>query len=61
MYTHYLIHDIEYIETQIIRNRDFSINNRHAILEYAQQFDWINVIEKYYLPSIQKVRSYYDT
>ena len=55
------IHDIEYIETQIIRNRDFSINNRHAILEYAQQFDWIDVIKKYYLPSIQKVRSYYDT
>ena len=55
------IHDIGYIETQIIRNRNFSINNRHAILEYAQQFDWINVIEKYYLPSIQEVRSYYDS
>ncbi len=55
------IHDIGYIETQIIRNRNFSINNRHAILDYAQQFDWINVIEKYYLPSIQEVRSYYDS
>ena len=55
------INDLEYIETQIIRNRDFSIRNRHAIIEYACQFDWSNIIEKYYLPSIQKVRSHYDS
>ena len=55
------INDLEYIQTQIILNRDFSICNRHAILDYARQFDWSNVIEKYYLPSINKVRSYYDS
>ena len=55
------INDLEYIQTQTIRNRDFSIHNRHAIIDYARQFDWSNIIEKYYLPSIQKVRSNYDS
>ena len=55
------INDLEYIQTQTIRNRDFSIRNRHAIIDYARQFDWSNIIEKYYLPSIQKVRSNYDS
>ena len=55
------INDIEYIQSKIIDNRQFSINNRSAILKYARQFDWSNIIEKYYLPAIQKVRSHYDS
>jgi len=51
------IHDIKFVEEQIIKNRDFSINNRHAIIDYSRQFDWVNVIQKHYLPAIQKVIS----
>ena len=53
------INDIKYIETQIIINRDYSNSHRHDILEYARQFDWDNILEKYYFPSINKIRSDY--
>ena len=49
------VNDLEYVEKAIIENREYSVNNRQEILEYAEQFDWKNVIEKYYLPNIQKV------
>lgn len=55
------INDIAYIESQINRNREFSIRNRRVIIEYARQFDWNNIIKKYYLPAIQKVKSHYDS
>ena len=50
------IDDIKYIESQIKLNRDFSIEHRHDILEYARQFDWDNIIEKYYIPSINQIQ-----
>ena len=53
------INDIKYIETQIIINRDYSNSHRHDILEYARQFDWDNILEQYYFPSINKIRSNY--
>ena len=51
------INDIKYIETQIIINRDYSNSHRHDILEYARQFDWDNIIEKYYIPSINEIKT----
>jgi len=51
------ISDINYIEDQIVKNREYSISHREEILEYAKQFDWEQVIKNYYLPNIEKVMS----
>ena len=51
------IQDIKFVEEQIIKNRDFSILNRDAIIEYSQQFDWVNTVKQHYLPAVQKVIS----
>jgi glycosyltransferase involved in cell wall biosynthesis len=47
--------DIEYVEEQILKNRNYSINNREEILEYSKEFDWINIIQKYYIPSVERI------
>jgi len=49
------IKDIEYVESEIIKNRDFSVGHRSDIIDYSQQFDWKETIKKYYIPSIHKV------
>ncbi len=49
------IHDIEFVEYEIVKNRKYSINNRDEILEYAQTFDWVNVIRDTYIPNINEV------
>ena len=49
------INDTEYIEKVIIENREVSLQNRKDILEYSQQFDWKNVIEKYHLPFMKRI------
>jgi glycosyltransferase involved in cell wall biosynthesis len=49
------INDTEYIEKVIIENREVSLQNRKDILEYSQQFDWKNVIEKYHLPFMKQI------
>ena len=49
------INDIEFLEYEIIKNREYSINNRAEILEYAQKFDWINVIKDIYVPTIEGI------
>ena len=51
------ISDINYIEKQIVKNREYSISHREEILEYAKQFDWEQVIKNYYLPNIEKLMS----
>ncbi|MDW7640927.1 MAG: hypothetical protein SCG72_00830 [Nitrosarchaeum sp.] len=51
------INDIEYIESVIIKNREYSITHRKEILEYSKQFDWDNIIKNYYLPNIEKLIS----
>jgi glycosyltransferase involved in cell wall biosynthesis len=47
--------NIEYVEKEIVRNREYSLQNRQYILEYAEQFDWCNIIQKHYIPSVQKL------
>ena len=55
------INDIGYIESVIIKNREYSISHRKEILEYSKQFSWENIIQNYYLPNVKKViGNYYD-
>ena len=49
------IEDISYVEEQIIKNREYSVDHRDEIREYSKQFDWVKVIETYYLPNVEKV------
>ena len=49
------IEDISYVEEQIIKNREYSVAHRDEIREYSKQFDWVKVIETYYLPNVEKV------
>ena len=49
------IEDISYVEEQIIKNREYSVAHRDEIREYGEQFDWVKVIEKHYLPNVKEV------
>ena len=49
------IHDIEFVEYEIVKNREYSVQHRDEILEYAQTFDWKNVIQNTYLPNVNRV------
>jgi hypothetical protein len=49
------INDLDYVEQKIIENREYSVNNRQEILDYAKQFEWSNVLSKYFLPNVEKV------
>lgn len=49
------VNDINFVEEQIIKNREYSIKHREEIFEYSKQFDWINIIKNYYLPNVEKV------
>lgn len=54
------INNVEYVENVISKNREYSIAHREEILEYAKQFDWMNVIEKYYIQNVNQVISNYQ-
>jgi len=49
------IKDIDYVEGQIIRNREYSIKHRDEIREYGKQFAWKRMLKEHYLPSIEKL------
>ncbi len=49
------IGDIEFLEYEIVKNREYSINHREEILEYSEKFDWINVVRDDYIPNIKKI------
>ena len=49
------IKDIDYVEGQIIRNREYSIKHRDEIREYGKQFAWKKMLKEHYLPSVQKL------
>jgi len=49
------IKDIDYVEGQIIRNREYSIIHRNEIREYGKQFAWKKMLKEHYLPSIEKL------
>lgn len=54
------ISDIDYVESEILTNRNYSINNRKEILSYVSEFEWSNVVEKYYIPSMKKIIEIYQ-
>ena len=49
------IHNTKYVEHMIDKNREYSINNREEILDYAKQFEWSRMLSNYYLPNVEKV------
>ena len=51
------INDMEFIDTELVKNRYYSINNRPEIREYAESFSWTKVVEKYYVPAMEKIIS----
>ena len=49
------INNLEYVEQKIIENREYSVNNRDEILDYAKQFEWSRILSEYFLPNVDKV------
>ena len=49
------ISDLEYVENKIIENRKYAVNNRKEIVEYSKQFDWKEILQKYYISSVEKI------
>jgi len=43
------------VEKSIIENREYSISHREEIREYAKQFDWMNIIQNHYIPSVKEI------
>ncbi len=55
------IEDIEYVEKEIIKNREYSAKHRDEIREYAKQFDWVEILKEHYLPSVEEVIAKHGT
>jgi hypothetical protein len=53
--------DISYVEEKIIENRNYSVNNRQEIIEYSKKFDWMSIIQTYYIPNIQKIIEQFES
>ena len=49
------ITDLEFVDTEIVKNRYYSVNNRPEIREYAESFAWKKVVEEYYVPAMEKI------
>lgn len=49
------IEDISFIEEIIVKNREYSIEHRQEILDYAKEFEWCTILKKHYLPNIEKI------
>ena len=49
------INDMEFVDTELLRNRYYSVNHRPEIREYAESFSWTKVVEKYYVPAMEKI------
>ena len=52
-----MVSDIDYIENQMVQNREYSIKHRQEIREYGESFVWDRVVEKYYVPGMEKIIS----
>jgi len=51
------INDIKFVEDEIIKNREYSVDHRDEIREYAESFTWTKVVDKYYVPAMEKIIS----
>ena len=54
------IEDTTFVEEIIIKNREYSVEHRQEILDYAKEFEWCTIIKKHYLPNIEKIVNGYD-
>jgi glycosyltransferase involved in cell wall biosynthesis len=54
------INDIEFVESEIIKNREYSTNNRQEILDYAKEFEWSRIVDKHYVPAMKKIIESYQ-
>ena len=54
------IEDINYVERKIIENREYSIQHRDEILKYSMNFDWVKVLKKHYISSIENIIKNYE-
>jgi|OM-RGC.v1.001225431 glycosyltransferase involved in cell wall biosynthesis len=49
------ITDMVFLESEIIKNRKYSIEHREEVLEYAETFEWSNVVAEYYVTAMEKI------
>ena len=49
------IEDVLFVEEVIVKNREYSIEHRQEILDYAKEFEWCTILKKHYLPNIEKI------
>jgi hypothetical protein len=49
------IRDIDFVESEIVKNRQYSLDHRKEIREYALTLSSGNVVSQCYLPSVRKV------
>tara|TARA_X000000368_G_scaffold322688_1_gene259816 strand:+ start:2395 stop:3348 length:954 start_codon:yes stop_codon:yes gene_type:complete len=54
------IRDIDFVQNEVIKNREYSLKNRQEIHDYSMKFDWKNVFDTYYFPSIEKIIGRYN-
>ena len=54
------ITDMVFLESEIIKNRKYSVEHREEILEYAETFEWSNVVAKHYVPAMEQVIERYQ-
>jgi len=49
------IKNTSFVEEIIVKNREYSIEHRQEILDYAKEFEWCTILKKHYLPNIEKI------
>tara|TARA_Y100000996_G_scaffold415592_1_gene411534 strand:+ start:4291 stop:5244 length:954 start_codon:yes stop_codon:yes gene_type:complete len=54
------IGDIAFVESEIVKNREYSAANREEVLEYGKTFEWSNVVSKYYVPAMKQIIERYQ-
>ena len=49
------INDIKFVESEIIKNREYSVTNRDEVLDYAKEFEWSKIVDEYYVSAMSKI------
>ena len=49
------IENTSFVEEIIVKNREYSIEHRQEILDYAKEFEWCTILKRHYLPNIEKI------
>ena len=49
------IKNTPFVEEIILKNREYSIEHRQEILDYAKEFEWCTILKRHYLPNIEKI------